>query len=141
MSKKRVLILCTGNSCRSIMAEALVNAELGECIEADSSGVEASGKVNPVAQALLEQEGLWRDEYHSKRLESVIDNDYDLIVTVCDHANESCPNFPKPIPKIHIGFEDPTGREESAYIQTLQAIRERLLPAVEDILCNTKGNS
>ena len=136
MSKKRVLILCTGNSCRSIMAEALVNAELGECIEADSSGVEASGKVNPIAQALLEQEGLWRDEYHSKRLESVIDNDYDLIITVCDHANESCPNFPKPIPKIHIGFEDPTGKEESAYIQTIQAIRERLLPELKGLLCN-----
>ncbi len=136
MSKKRVLILCTGNSCRSIMAEALVNVELGECIEADSSGVDASGKVNTIAQALLEQEGLWRDEYHSKRLESVIDNDYDLIITVCDHAKESCPTFPKPIPKIHIGFEDPTGKEKDAYLHTLQGIRSRLIPMLKKMLCS-----
>ena len=66
MPKKRVLILCTGNSCRSIMAEALVNARLGDCVEAESSGVAASGKVNPHAEALLRARGLWRDVYRSK---------------------------------------------------------------------------
>ena len=57
MQKKRALILCTGNSCRSIMAEALINARLGECVEAQSSGVKASGSVNPHAKALLEERG------------------------------------------------------------------------------------
>ena len=92
MSKK-VLILCTGNSCRSIIAEALINAKL-EGISADSSGVKASGRVNPNAKKLLEEKGIWKEEYHSKTIDIVIDNTYDLIVTVCDHANETCPMFP-----------------------------------------------
>ena len=71
--KKNVLILCTGNSCRSIMAEALINVKLGDCVVAQSSGVKASGKVNPHAQALLESKGYWRDEYHSKVIETVLD--------------------------------------------------------------------
>ena len=106
---KRVLILCTGNSCRSIIAEALINAKL-EGISADSSGVKASGRVNPNAKKLLEEKGIWKEEYHSKTLDTVIENDYDLIVTVCDHANETCPMFPKPIAKINVGFEDKDGK-------------------------------
>ena len=91
---KKVLILCTGNSCRSIIAEALINAKL-EGISADSSGVRASGRVNPNAKKLLEDKGIWKEEYHSKTIDKVIDNAYDLVVTVCDHANETCPMFPK----------------------------------------------
>lgn len=127
---KKVLILCTGNSCRSIIAEALINAEL-EGIDAESSGVKASGKVNPNAKKLLEQEGLWRDEYHSKTLDTVIDNDYDLVVTVCDNAQETCPMFPKQTKTIHIGFEDPDGQEFEAFEETLKLIRNELLPIVE----------
>lgn len=127
---KKVLILCTGNSCRSIIAEALINAEL-EGIDAESSGVSASGKVNPHAKKLLEQEGLWRDEYHSKTLDTVIDNDYDLIVTVCDNAQETCPMFPKPVKAIHVGFEDPDGQAFEAFEETLKLIRNELLPIVE----------
>ncbi len=107
---KKVLVLCTGNSCRSIIAEALINSNL-EGISAQSSGVKASGKVNNVAKELLQQKGIWRDEYHSKTLDTVINEDFDLIVTVCDHAHETCPMFPKPIPKIHVGFSDPSGKE------------------------------
>lgn len=132
MSKK-VLVLCTGNSCRSIIAEALINAKL-DGIDADSSGVKASGRVNPNAQKLLEQKGIWRDEYHSKTLESVIDNDYDLIVTVCDHAHETCPMFPKPIEKIHVGFEDPDGKGFDAFEKTYAEIKDELLPAVKKAL-------
>lgn len=83
---KNVLILCTGNSCRSIMAEALINAKMGDRIFAQSSGVKASGKVNPHAQTLLESKGYWREAYHSKLIETVIDTPFDLVVTVCDHA-------------------------------------------------------
>lgn len=130
---KKVLILCTGNSCRSIIAEALINAEL-DGISADSSGVKASGRVNPNAKKVLEQEGIWRDEYHSKTLDTVIENDYDLIVTVCDHANETCPMFPKPVKTIHVGFEDPDGKEFEAFEATLKEIRETLLPIVKETL-------
>jgi arsenate reductase len=127
---KKVLILCTGNSCRSIIAEALINAEL-EGIMAESSGVKASGRVNPNAKKVLEQEGIWRETYHSKTLDTVIDNDYDLVVTVCDHANETCPMFPKPIKTIHVGFEDPDGKAYEAFEATLAEIKETLLPIVK----------
>ncbi len=127
---KKVLILCTGNSCRSIIAEALINAEL-EGIDAESSGVKASGRVNPNAKKVLEKEGIWRETYHSKTLDTVIDNNYDLVVTVCDNAKETCPMFPKPVKTIHIAFEDPDGQEFEAFEETLKLIRNELLPIVE----------
>ncbi len=130
---KKVLILCTGNSCRSIIAEALINAEI-KGIDADSSGVKASGRVNPNAKKVLEQAGIWRDEYHSKKLDTVIDNDYDLVVTVCGHAQETCPMFPKPVKTIHVGFEDPDGKAFEAFEETFKEIKEILLPKVKEAL-------
>ena len=130
---KKVLILCTGNSCRSIIAEALINAEL-EGISADSSGVKASGRVNPNAKKVLEHAGIWKDAYHSKTLDTVIDNDYDLVVTVCGHAQETCPMFPKPVKTIHVGFEDPDGKEFGAFEETYREIEEILLPKVKEAL-------
>ncbi len=126
---KKVLILCTGNSCRSIIAEALVNAKL-EGIEAYSAGVCASGKVNAYAKRVLEEEGIWDDSYHSKALDEVLHVDFDLVVTVCDHANETCPMFPRPIPKIHVGFSDPDGKDYGAFILTCKAIEAELLPII-----------
>lgn len=133
--KKNVLILCTGNSCRSIMAEALVNAKLGDCVEAQSSGVKASGKVNLHAQALLESKGYWKDKYHSKIIEMVLDTPFDLVVTVCDHANETCPMFPKAVKTIHVGFEDPSGKAVEEYENTLNIIEKELLPIIKMELC------
>ena len=130
MIDKKVLILCTGNSCRSIIAEALINAEL-DGISADSSGVKASGRVNPNAKKVLEEAGIWKESYHSKPLDTVIDNDYDLVVTVCDNAKETCPMFPKAVKTIHVGFEDPDGKEYKAFEETLKEIRETLLPIVK----------
>lgn len=133
--KKNVLILCTGNSCRSIMAEALINAKLGDCIEAQSSGVKASGAVNPNAQALLEEKGYWREEYHSKVIETVLDTAFDLVVTVCDHAKETCPMFPKAVKTIHVGFDDPSGEALEEYEKTLNLIEKELLPILKEELC------
>lgn len=130
---KKVLILCTGNSCRSIIAEALVNAKL-EGIEAYSAGVRASGKVNAYAKQVLEEEGIWNDSYHSKALDEVLHVDFDLVVTVCDHANETCPMFPKPIPKIHVGFSDPDGKDYGAFILTCKAIEAELLLIIKEKL-------
>jgi arsenate reductase len=127
---QKVLILCTGNSCRSIIAEALINAEL-EGIYAESSGVKASGRVNPNAKKVLEQESIWKETYHSKTLDTVIDNDYDLVVTVCDHAHETCPMFPKPVKTIHVSFEDPDGKDFEAFEATLAEIKSKLLPIIE----------
>lgn len=128
---KNVLILCTGNSCRSIIAEALINAKMGERYSAYSSGVRASGRVNPHAQQLLTDKGIWREEYHSKTLDTMMDRQYDLIVTVCDHAHETCPMFPRPVPKIHVGFEDPDGKGTDAFEATYQEIESVLLPKID----------
>ena len=130
---KKVLILCTGNSCRSIIAEALINAKL-EGIIADSSGVSASGKVNPNAKKLLEKKGIWNEKYHSKTIEKVINNEYDLVITVCDHANEACPMFPKAVKVVHISFEDPDGKGFEAFENTYKEIEEILLPKVMEAL-------
>ena len=134
--KKEVLILCTGNSCRSIMAEALINAKLGNCVHAQSSGVKASGEVNPHAKALLEKKGYWNDEYHSKVIQSVLDTPFDLVVTVCDAAKESCPIFPNALKSLHVGFEDPSGKAEQEYEKTLDLIEKELLPIIKKELCN-----
>lgn len=133
--KKKVLVLCTGNSCRSIMAEALINAKLGDCVEAQSSGVKATGTVNPQAKALLEKKGYWKDAYHSKTIDTVLDTPFDLVITVCDNAKETCPMFPKAVKTIHVGFEDPSGKEEEAYEKTLNLIEQELLPIVKKELC------
>jgi arsenate reductase len=130
---KKVLILCTGNSCRSIIAEALVNVKF-EGITAYSAGVCASGKVNAYAKKVLEEEGIWNESYHSKTLDEVIDMDFDLVVTVCDHAHETCPMFPRPVKKIHVGFSDPDGKDYGAFILTYQAIEAELLPIIKEKL-------
>lgn len=131
---KNVLILCTGNSCRSIIAEALINKELGKDIKAYSSGVKASGRVNPNAKKVLEQNNCWKDKYHSKVIDDILNIDYDLVVTVCDNANESCPIFPKNTKVIHVGFEDPDGKEYKAFEKTYQDIKILLVPIVKDNL-------
>lgn len=133
MKNKKVLVMCTGNSCRSIIGEALINAKLNG-VEAMSCGVAPSGKVNQNAKKVLIQNGIWNDKYYSKHLDEVIDIEFDLIVTVCDHAHETCPMFPKPVNKIHVSFEDPDGREFDAFIDTYKEIEEILLPKVTDAL-------
>jgi len=130
---KKVLILCTGNSCRSIIAEALINSKL-EGFSSDSSGVKASGRVNPNAQNLLQQKGIWNERYHSKTIDKVIDNTYDLVVTVCDNANETCPMFPNATKVIHVSFEDPDGKGFDAFEDTYKEIEEILLPKVLEAL-------
>ena len=133
MQNKKVLIMCTGNSCRSIIGEALINSRL-DGAEAYSCGIAPSGKVNPNAQKILEQNSDWSDTYFSKHLDEVIDMGFDLVVTVCGHADESCPSFPRPVKRIHVGFEDPDGKEFSAFEETYKEITDVLLPRVKEEL-------
>ncbi len=130
---KKVLVMCTGNSCRSIIGEALIDAKL-DGVKAYSCGVAPSGKVNLNARKVLEQNGIWNDKYYSKNLDEVIDIKFDLVVTVCDHAHETCPMFPRPVNKIHVSFEDPDGKEFNAFIDTYKEIEEVLLSKVTDAL-------
>jgi arsenate reductase len=132
-SEKKVLIMCTGNSCRSIIGEALINKELAG-IKALSCGVMASGKVNENAKKVLEINNAWDDAYYSKDLDAVIHEDFDLVVTVCDHAKEQCPLFPKSVKKIHVGFEDPDGKDFTVFEETYIQIYNELLKAVKEQL-------
>ncbi len=130
---KKVLILCTGNSCRSIIAEGLVNRYLGpKGVEAFSAGSNPSGRVNPNAVKVLEEEGAWNDKYHSKSIDEVsAEGPFDLVVTVCDNAKESCPVFPASVKTLHVGFEDPDGKGYEEFKKTKDLIKERLFPIVE----------
>ena len=126
---KNVLILCTGNSCRSIIAEALINKEL-KGVKAYSSGVKASGKVNINAKKVLEEYNIWKDEYHSKTIEDIIHISYDLVITVCDNAKKVCPIFSSNTKIIHVGFEDPDGLDYNEFVNTYNLIKDELLPIV-----------
>jgi len=141
---KKVLFLCTGNSCRSIIAEALVNKYLAnEGIKAYSVGSNPSKKVNPNAKKVLEVDGSWDDGYYSKSLDEVMCNaPFDLIVTVCDNAKESCPVFPN-AKVLHVGFEDPDGKPYEAFEETKELIQDRLLPTIKKELkvINKKVNA
>jgi arsenate reductase len=131
---KKVLVLCTGNSCRSIIAEALINSELGERIEAYSSGTSASGLVNRNAKKILEIKNIWKDEYHSKILETLLHIDFDLVITVCDNASQTCPIFLGKTELVHLGFDDPDGKGFEAFEACYKKIKAKLIPLVKYFL-------
>lgn len=136
-----VLVLCTGNSCRSQMAEVILNHDLVGQVRALSAGVKPQPKVADHAVAALQQAGLPTEGLYPKDVDAVIDEPFDLVVTVCDNAKESCPIFPRPVPQIHLPFHDPHGEQLESFIQTRDDIRARLVPAVVEALClnQTKG--
>ncbi|MCX7681317.1 MAG: arsenate reductase ArsC [Anaerolineae bacterium] len=103
---KRVLFLCTGNSCRSQMAEAIVNARLGNEWQAVSAGTKPAGYVHPKALEALREIGI-QHEGRSKRVDEFREVDFDLVVTVCDSAAEECPIWLGKGKRVHQGFPDP----------------------------------
>lgn len=129
-----VLILCTGNSCRSQMAEVLLNHELAGQVKAVSAGTKPQPKVADGAIQALQLAGLSVDGLYPKDVESFLDQQIDLVVTVCDNAQEACPIFPRPVPKLHLPFHDPHGEPLASFIQVRDAIRARLVPAVQAAL-------
>ena len=133
MSKK-VLVLCTGNSCRSIIAEALINHTFNGQIEAYSSGVSASGRVNPKAKKILEEDEMWRNSYHSKNIDSIIHNPINLVITVCENASQTCPILPGNTPVKQIGYDDPDGQEYNAFKLCFEEIKDNLLPYINSQL-------
>ena len=104
--KLRVLFLCTGNSCRSQMAEGWARQLKNNTIEPYSAGIETHG-LNPLAVKVMAQAGVDISGHRSKHLDEVKDIDFDYVITVCDNAYESCPIFPGKTKVIHVGFDDP----------------------------------
>jgi arsenate reductase (thioredoxin) len=128
---KRVLILCTGNSCRSQMAEALVNHDLGPAVQAISAGTRPQPKVADGAIAALQQMHIDTASLHPKDVDAVINEPIDLVITVCDNAKEACPIFPRPIPSVHMPFHDPHGEPLESFVRVRDEIRARLVPEVK----------
>ena len=131
---KTVLVLCTGNSCRSQMGEAILNHELAGLARVLSAGTAPQLKVADGALEALRLIGLPADGLHPKDVESVLHEDIDLVVSVCDNAKESCPVFPRPVKRIHVGFHDPHGEALDSFIRVRDDIRARLVPAVREAL-------
>ena len=129
-----VLVLCTGNSCRSQMAEVLLNHDLAGQVRALSAGTRPQPKVADGAIAALQQAGLDTEGLHPKDIDAVMSETIDLVVTVCDNAREACPVFPKPIPAIHLPFHDPHGEPLESFIAVRDDIRIRLVAAVKQAL-------
>jgi arsenate reductase len=135
-AKKRVLIVCTGNSCRSQMAEGWVRHELGERWEVASAGTYPAGEVAPLAVRAMGEVGVDISAARPKHWAPFLDRRWDLVVTVCDSARESCPLFPGATEQIHVSFPDPIlaeGNEEermAVYRQVRDDIHTRLLPEI-----------
>ncbi|WVH09917.1 MAG: Arsenate reductase [Fluviibacter phosphoraccumulans EoVTN8] len=129
-----VLVLCTGNSCRSQMAEALITHNLAGLAKGLSAGTRPQPKVANGAIEALKLAGLPTEGLYPKDIDAVINEPIDLVVTVCNNANETCPIFLKPVPRIHLPFHDPHGEPLKSFVQVRDDIRVRLIPAVRHAL-------
>ena len=106
LPRLKILFLCTGNSCRSQMAEGWAGALKGDVLEAYSAGIEKHG-LNPRAVKVMAEAGVDISANQSKTVDELPTREFDFVVTVCDNVNESCPIFPGKAKVIHVGFDDP----------------------------------
>ncbi len=124
--KQRVLVLCTGNSARSQMAEGLINAQLADRFVAYSAGTRPTGRVHPEAIAALREIGIDISQHRSKSIDEYIDYHFDLAITVCDDAAENCPVWLGRGQKVHIGFPDPAAAPPDQQVQQFRAVRDAI---------------
>jgi arsenate reductase len=134
--KKHILFLCTGNSCRSQMAEAWLRALHGEHYEASSAGIVAHG-INPFAQQVMAEAGIDIAVQQSKTVQEIIDMP-DIVVAVCDHAAETCPAWPSNVRVLRHSFDDPPALAKSAtseeqVLQHYRRVRDEIRQFVADI--------
>ena len=133
----KVLFLCTGNACRSQMAEGWARALKGDVVEAYSAGIETHG-LNPNAVKVMAEAGVDISGHTSKNVAALLDVPFDYVVTVCGHANENCPVFPGAAKVVHVGFDDPPalarqaeGEEEK--LACYRRVRDEIRAFVEKI--------
>ncbi|PAW69220.1 MAG: low molecular weight phosphatase family protein [Verrucomicrobiia bacterium Tous-C4TDCM] len=110
-----VLILCTGNSCRSHMAEGILRAAAGDLLDVQSAGSKPAGYVHPLAIKALAEIGIDISAHHSKHMDEFLSQDVETVITVCGNADQACPMFPGQLNRHHWGFDDPahaTGTED-----------------------------
>lgn len=126
--KPKVLILCTGNSCRSHMAEGILRAAAGELIEVHSAGSKPAGYVHPKAIQVLKEIGIDISAHRSKHMSEFLKWDITTVITVCGNADQACPIYPGQVNRYHWGFEDPahaTGTEEQVLAE-FRRVRDQI---------------
>lgn len=131
----KILFLCTGNSCRSQMAEGWARKLKAGVVEAYSAGIETHG-LNPRAVKVMAEAGVDISGQRSKLVDEVKDVPFDVVVTVCDHAHESCPVFPRRVRVVHKGFDDPPrlakdARTEEDALAHYRRVRDEIRAFVE----------
>lgn len=137
VQKLKVLFLCTGNSCRSQMAEGWARHLKGDVIEPYSAGIETHG-LNPNAVKVMAEAGVDISGHRSKHVDEVRDIPFDYVVTVCDDAHESCPLFPGKTRVIHVGFDDPPrlakeAKDEQEALSHYRRVRDEIRRFVESL--------
>jgi arsenate reductase len=137
MDKKRVLILCTGNSSRSQMAEGLLREEAGDRFEVFSAGTRPS-QVRREAITAMRERGIDISSHRSKHVDEFAGQDFDYVVTVCGHANENCPVFPARTIRLHWPFEDPAAIEgsEEVRLAAFRSVRDQIAGRVKQFLAS-----
>jgi arsenate reductase (thioredoxin) len=127
MEPLKVLVLCTANSARSQMAEGLLRAMAGDRVVVHSAGTKATA-VNPYAVRAMADAGIDISDHYSKKLDRFLDQPFDYVITVCDHAAEQCPMFPGKAQRIHWGLNDPAAvdGDDDEKLQAFILVRDRL---------------
>jgi len=128
MKKPSILILCTGNSCRSHMAEGILHAAAGDTIDVHSAGSNPAGYVHPQAIATMAEIGIDISAHTSKHMNDFLGRTIDTVITVCGNADQACPMFPGQMHRYHWGFDDPahvTGTEEEIQI-AFRRVRDQI---------------
>ena len=126
--KPVILILCTGNSCRSHLAEGILRQALGDDYTVASAGSKPAGYVHPLAIKAMAEIGLDITAHHSKHLDEFLNQDVETVITVCGNADQACPMFPGQVNRHHWGFDDPahaTGTEEEQF-QVFRRVRDEI---------------
>ena len=133
-SKLKVFFLCTGNSCRSQMAEGWARHLKGDIIEAYSAGIETHA-LNPRAVQVMAEAGVDISDHYSKHADELKGIDFDYVVTVCDHARESCPRFSGWTKVVHVGFDDPTRatRTKEMILTAFRKVRDETTRCLKDL--------
>jgi len=142
--KLKVLFLCTGNSCRSQMAEGWARALRGDLVEAYSAGIEKHG-MNPHAVKVMAEAGVDISKHYSKTPTEIGPVELDYVVTVCGHADEKCPVFPAKTRVVHVGFEDPPKLTEhlpdgEEKLAVYRRVRDEIRRFVEGLPGNLRAN-
>ena len=135
--KKRVLILCTGNSARSQMAEGLLRHDAGDRFEVESAGTKP-GRVRPEAIAAMKELGIDISGHRSKHVDEFQGQSFDYVLTVCDNSKESCPVFPGHAKRIHNAFEDPAALQgtEEERLALFRRVRNEIRDYLKTFLAN-----